>query len=433
MDGYCKRCGAQLYENATSCHRCGASVLAVAYVNQTPQKKKFPIWPLIVIIAVALITAIIIVVFARGNSTHTIIDDPFLDDEPFVINVSGTEDSPVAEEDSNGEDPNDEPDEEEPVIIERGTFTDIPLIIGEGTDFPLYAIMSIPDNVTDKVPAVVLVHGDGIFDLDEEVFGNKPFLDIAEYLASHGIAVIRYDKRNFKHYHKIRSVYGGAFTARETVIEDFLLALEIIKADPHVDEDKVFLLGHSFGGYIAPRIYIEDGGFAGIISYAGTPLGYLDRAQYFEMDRIDKMPEGPRKQLEYEKQEKWLEDFRYRLENAPDEELQDEWWGEYSLYFYKDLESHPIPDYAIQATIPFIILQGSDDFAVDVVHDYAAWLEIFEGRDNVTFKLYEGLNHFFFPSQGYEFKDWEKEYSVPGHTDEQVLADTVEWIYSICR
>ena len=433
MDGYCKNCGAQLYAGATSCHRCGVPA-AVAYAQQGPVKKKLPIWLPIVIITVALITAIIIVVFTRGNSTHTIIDDPFLDDGPIVINVPGTEEDPVTEEEPDDEDSDDNaPDDEEPWIIERGTFTDYPVIIGEGTEFPLNAMISIPDNTTGKVPAVVLVHGDGIFDMDEEVFGNKPFRDIAEYLASYGIAVIRYDKRNFNYYHKIRSVYGGAFTARETVIDDFLLALEIIKADPHVDEDKVFLLGHSFGGFIAPRVHIEDGGFAGIISYAGTPLGYIDRALYIMIDDAEKRYDGERKDYEIEKAEKWAEDFRNRLFTAPDEELQNETWGEYPLYFYKDLESHPIPDYAIQSTIPYIILQGTDDFAVDVVHDYAAWLEIFEGRDNVTFKLYEGLNHFFFPSQGYEHKDWEKEYSAPGHTDEQVLADTVEWIYSICR
>ena len=99
--------------------------------------------------------------------------------------------------------------------------------------------------------------------------------------------------------------------------------------------------------------------------------------------------------------------------------------------YYKDLEDHPIPEYVARATIPFLILQGTEDFAVTVTIDYAAWQELFKGRDNATFKLYEGLNHFFFISPGYGADDWVKEYSEPGHLDEQVLADIVEWIYSV--
>ena len=44
-------------------------------------------------------------------------------------------------------------------------------------------------------PAVVLVHGSGPNDRDETIGPNKPFKDIAQGLASQGIAVLRYDKR----------------------------------------------------------------------------------------------------------------------------------------------------------------------------------------------------------------------------------------------
>jgi len=407
-------------------------VVPTAQPYHASNTKQKPIWLMPFIAAASLIMAIIISVIVYEDGTRSVIEDPFADVGPLVIELPsvevplaeeapGTEEYPVAEED---------PDDEDTETIERGTFTDFPVIVGEGTDFPLNAMISIPDNATGKVPAVVLVHGDGVFDMDEEIFGNKPFRDIAEYLASYGIAVIRYDKRNFKHAKKMEEMFNGGITAGETVIEDVLLALELIKNDPRVDEDRVFMLGHSFGGYIAPRIHIENGVFAGIISYAGTPLSYVDRAYYKVMDDIAIMPEGKEKEDEYEKWKNWDVEYRYYLYNTPDDELKSETWGEYPLYFFKDLENHPIPDYVMEATIPFLIIQGLDDFAVDVVHDYTAWQELFEGRDNATFKLYEGLNHFLFPSQGYEYEDWEKEYGAPGYTDEQVLADIVEWIYS---
>jgi len=351
-----------------------------------------------------------------------------VEEVPLAEEAPGTEEAPGAEEETDTE--KNPGAEEEPGSTERGSFTDLPVIVGDGTDFPLNAMISIPDNATGKVPAVVLVHGDGVFDMDEELFGNRPFRDIAEYLASHGIAVIRYDKRNFKHEQKMEEMFGGGITVRETVIEDVLLATTLIRSDPRVDEDRVFVLGHSFGGYNAPRAHFEGGDYAGIISFAGTPLSYVDRAYYTVMDDIAKMPEGKEKDDEYEKWINWDEDYRYYLRTAPDDELKEKMWSGYYLYFHKDLEYHPIPEYVLSATIPFLIIQGSEDFSVVVEHDYAAWQDLFTGRNNATFKLYEGLNHFLFPSRGFEFEDWEKEYGAPGHTDQQVLADIVEWIYS---
>jgi len=44
-------------------------------------------------------------------------------------------------------------------------------------------------------PAVVLITGSGAQNRDEEIFGHKPFLVLADHLTRHGIAVLRYDDR----------------------------------------------------------------------------------------------------------------------------------------------------------------------------------------------------------------------------------------------
>ena len=46
-------------------------------------------------------------------------------------------------------------------------------------------------------PAVVFVTGSGPQDRDETLLGHHPFLVIADYLARHGIASLRYDDRGF--------------------------------------------------------------------------------------------------------------------------------------------------------------------------------------------------------------------------------------------
>jgi len=78
-----------------------------------------------------------------------------------------------------------------------GNMIEEKIIVGKSGKYPLNGILSLPDTSNSCIPAVVLVHGSGPNDMDETVGGNKPFRDIAEYLPSKGIAVLRYNKRTF--------------------------------------------------------------------------------------------------------------------------------------------------------------------------------------------------------------------------------------------
>ena len=73
------------------------------------------------------------------------------------------------------------------------------IIIGENTKYPLNGLLTLPENITEPVPAVVFVHGSGSSNMDEKVGQLTPFKDLAEGLANKGIASIRYDKRSFAH------------------------------------------------------------------------------------------------------------------------------------------------------------------------------------------------------------------------------------------
>ena len=121
-----------------------------------------------------------------------------------------------------------------------------------------------------KVPAVLLVQGSGPTDMDETVGNNKPFLDISQALAEKGIAVLRYDKRTKVYGKKMLKEGAGNITVEDEVIEDAILAANILKNDERIDAKKVYLLGHSLGGMLAPRIDSQGGDFAGIIICAGS-------------------------------------------------------------------------------------------------------------------------------------------------------------------
>jgi len=86
------------------------------------------------------------------------------------------------------------------------------------------------------------------------------------------------------------------------------------------------------------------------------------------------------------------------------------------------------PKYLAATQKPMLIIQGEKDFQVKVDRDFEAYQELLKDRDNVTFKLYENLNHAFVPSVYGNIADAKKEYNVEQHIGEEVIADIAQWI-----
>ena len=95
-----------------------------------------------------------------------------------------------------------------------------------------------------KVPAVVMVTGSGAQNRDEELFDHKPFAVIADYLARHGIASLRYDDRGFG-----KSTGDLASATTFTFKDDAASGIRFLKSLDGIG--KVGVLGHSEGGTIA--------------------------------------------------------------------------------------------------------------------------------------------------------------------------------------
>ena len=88
-----------------------------------------------------------------------------------------------------------------PSYARPDSYIERAVTVGAG-EWKLPATLSLP-KTAGKVPAIVLVHGSGAHDRDETVFASKPFRDLAEGLASDGIAVLRYEKRNQAHQARV--------------------------------------------------------------------------------------------------------------------------------------------------------------------------------------------------------------------------------------
>ena len=122
-----------------------------------------------------------------------------------------------------------------------------------------------------RYPTLVLVSGSGQQNRDEEIFQHKPFLVLADYLASRGIAVLRYDDR------EVGASKGSLDNADTRLFaEDAEAMFNALKGNPHVDPARLGIGGHSDGGAIAPMVAARNKDVKFVVMLAGQGCTGLD-------------------------------------------------------------------------------------------------------------------------------------------------------------
>ena len=301
------------------------------------------------------------------------------------------------------------------------------IVLGESTKYPLKGILTLPENASGQVPAVVFVHGSGSSNMDEKVGKLTPFKDLAEGLAELGIASIRYDKRSFAHPFKM--LREKVITVREETIEDAILATELLRRDSRIDKDNIFIAGHSMGGMLAPRIDAEGGNYKGLILMAGSPrtLGEIMLDQNEEVMRSGK---GVLQWYVKTQVVKISAMFEGMYELSDEEAKKKKLGNGTTLYYFKEMGEHPASEYLLKLEKPVMIMQGEKDFQATLEKDFAAYKELLEDKKNITFKVYENLNHLFVNSVYGNIMKAMKEYKVEQHIGKNVIKDLADWIFN---
>ena len=299
------------------------------------------------------------------------------------------------------------------------------IVVGEGTKYPLRGMLTLPENASDPVPAVVFVHGSGSSNMDEKVGKLTPFKDLAEGLAELGIASIRYDKRSFAH--PIKMLREKIITVKEETIEDAILATELLKRDSRIDKDNIFIAGHSMGGMLAPRIDAEGGNYKGLILMAGSPR----RLEEIMLDQNEAVMRSGKGLLQWfvKTQVAKISAMFEKMYELSDEEAKKKKVGNgMTLYYFKEMGEHQSSNYLVKLEKPILIMQGEKDFQATLENDFAAYKELLNDKKNVTFKVYENLNHLFVPSVYGNIMKAMKEYKVEQHIGENVIKALADWI-----
>lgn len=299
-------------------------------------------------------------------------------------------------------------------------FIEIDCVIENG-QWKLPAVLTLPKG-DGPFAAVILVHGSGPNDMDETIGPNKPFKDIAWGLASNGIAVFRYDKRT-KVYPQECANMMDIFTIDDETVDDAIAAIDLLKKFDKIDEKRIFILGHSLGATMAPRIATKSEHLAGVIMLAPAARGLyvvngLDQLEYiFSLDgKID------------ESEAKQLQDMKEQLERIQKKQLKDDEvvLGASKAYWYDLIDYDPV-ETVKSLTAPVLIMQGVRDYQV-TMKDFQIWYDSLRDKENVSFKVYDDLNHLFMSGEG---PSTPFEYQQPANVAAKVIEDIAKWIKDV--
>jgi hypothetical protein len=310
-----------------------------------------------------------------------------------------------------------------PSYASTNAFHETAFTVGQG-EWQLPGTLTLPADGSGPWPVVVLVHGSGPEDRDETDGANKPFRDLAWGLATKGIAVLRYEKRTKEYAARFKEKYPGHFTVREETIDDALSAIAQLRNTKGIDPKHIFVLGHSLGGMLAPKIGEADTNLAGLILLAGSTRPFEDviveQTRYLISLKGTPSAEGHAYLAKVQSEVAKLKKL-----TAADVSSSVILFGATPVYWL-DLRGYDPLGVAKRLKQPLLILQGGRDYQVTEV-DFNRWKEALGSQHNVTFKFYPKLNHQFIAGEGKSTPD---EYQQAGHVAEPVVADIAEWIKS---
>lgn len=322
-----------------------------------------------------------------------------------------------------------------PYLIEEVTFTQ------QQEQFTLAGTVTRP-NDTNTHPAVVLISGSGSQNRNEEIFGHKPFLVLADALTRKGFVVLRFDDRG---------VGGSQGSPAQASVQDLgmdaLSARDWLVKQPYTDPLSIGFIGHSEGGAIAPYLASEYPGTAFIVTLAGTGVPgtkvllsqtrALLEAQNYPEAMIQTSQKANTTIYDLILSDRSREEKEKAIEKAllqagvTKADAQAQLSVLLSPWYLSFLTYNPA-DYITKLSIPVFSLQGTKDLQVLPDLNLSAIKQALDnnpGKHPLSqTKAYEGLNHLFQPAE----TGLVQEYGTIEITiAPEVLEDITDWLLKV--
>jgi dienelactone hydrolase len=277
----------------------------------------------------------------------------------------------------------------------------------------LPGILTLP-KAEGPVPAVLLLAGSGPQDRDETVGTNKPLRDLARGLADAGIASLRYDKRTY-----VRRDPAVAPDLAREYVEDALAALALLRGTVGIDAARIYVVGHSLGGSVAPLI-VPEGKVQGLVLMA--PM--TRRADEVLLDQI---PSQLRllgtDEAEIGRRRGQIQAYFQALQDPKADP--GPFFGAGAGY-WRDWLKLDVVGLVRESPVPVLVLQGTKDIQVRADADFDRLRrEAGERGGRIRYRLFPDLNHLFQRTEG---PSTGAEYGIPGRVEPEVVTAIVDWI-----
>jgi hypothetical protein len=253
----------------------------------------------------------------------------------------------------------------------------------------------MPKTGKPPFPVVITITGSGQQTRDEYLplpglEKYRPFRQIAEALASRGVAVLRVDDRGIE-----KST--GRDTLKTATSADFAddvrAQVDYLRKRKEIDPARIALVGHSEGGMIAPMVAASDPRIAAIVLMAGSGKRGDEILLYQQNQAID--ASGMLADEEKAKQHaEHAENLRKAAQGDPSapEALRSAWMRYFLTY-------DPLPTIR-KVRQPILILQGELDRQVTADQaEMIAKAAREAGNRDVSARVFTGLNHLFLPAK----------------------------------
>lgn len=306
-----------------------------------------------------------------------------------------------------------------PPYVDTESFTEREVFFGEDP-YIMNGTLTVPLGES-RFPAVVIVHGSGPSDRNGTLGSLAAYRDISQGLASQGIIVLRYDKRTLTYGTDIP--LDDTFTVDAESTDDAVLAVEFLRNQTEVDPDKIFVLGHSQGASLTPRIIQRSDVAGGIMLAAATrPFSELVREQIAYISEVN--PDAMLSPAIVGLQTV-VDNFDAVASGADYADV----FGAQGNYFESLNALNPLIT-AQEVDAPLLILQGERDYQVTMT-DFSLWQAGYGDNERVTLISYPTLNHQFMSQGDLTGLSIPQDYEIPDFVSAEVIQDISDWIQTI--
>ncbi|MEG2973988.1 MAG: hypothetical protein RR898_11065, partial [Clostridium sp.] len=249
---------------------------------------------------------------------------------------------------------------------------------------------------------------------DGGTYVNSPYKDIAEGLASRGVASFRFDKRYYTYGEEFSVEEDLAFTVEEDYVEDYSKIIRYLSGRGDINEDNIYALGFGQGGSILPMLDGASGQAKGYIFMGANKASVEDTILNVMVNMLSSAPDlteaEKRERIEYVKGE-------YDLIKGLTQSSPDDFFLDMSTKYWLSYKGYDGANMARSINKPMMFLHGTNDYMVpsSELNEYKSALS---GSSNVSFKEYAGLTSEFITGP----KSFDA-YSIKGKVSQTVIDD----------